>query len=126
MDAVEFIKVIGRLCKAQEYCCDCPLQGTACGEAEDTIVKCDSIESAQKMVKICEQWSKDHPAKTRQSEFLKMFPKADLKIIPRLLPCSLDGTLKPLRCAKYGYLSITCRCDKCRDDYWKEEVTDND
>lgn len=24
------------------------------------------------------------------------------------------------------YLSITCRCDRCRDDYWNEEVTDND
>lgn len=20
----------------------------------------------------------------------------------------------------------TCRCDRCRDDYWNEEVTDNE
>ena len=72
------------------------------------------------------RWAKDNPIKTRKGEFLKMFPNAELKVITRLLPCSLDRTLKPLRCAKYGYLSITCRCDRCRDDYWNEEVTDND
>lgn len=66
------------------------------------------------------------PVKNRQSEFLKRFPNAYLNAITRLLPCLLDKTLKPLRCAKYGYLSITCRCDKCRDDYWNEEVDDND
>lgn len=89
-------------------------------------MSCYNIESVQKMVQIVEQWGKDHPAKTRKSEFLKMFPNANLIIFTRLLPCSLDKTLKPLRCAKYGYLSITCRCDRCRDDYWNEEVTDND
>lgn len=83
-------------------------------------------ESIEETISKVEQWAKDHPVKTRQSEFLKKFPDADLSDITRLLPCSLDKTLKPLRCAKYGYLSITCRCDRCRDDYWNEEVTDND
>ena len=87
-------------------------------------MSCYNIESVQKMVQIVEQWAKDHTVNTRQSEFLKNFPNADLKTIARLLPCSLDRTLKPLRCGKYGYLSITCRCDKCRDDYWNEEVSE--
>lgn len=86
----------------------------------------DSVESIEETISKVEQWAKDHPVKTRRGEFLKMLPNADLIICTRLLPCSLDKTLKPLRCAKYGYLSITCRCDKCRDDYWNEEVTDND
>lgn len=33
-----------------------------------------SVESIGEMISIVEQWSKDHPIKTRQSEFLKMFP----------------------------------------------------
>ena len=86
----------------------------------------DAIKSIDKAVSKVEQWAKEHPIKTRQSEFLKMFPNAYLKTITRLLPCSLDKTLKPLRCAKYGYLSITRRCDRCRDAYWNEEGTDND
>lgn len=126
MDAVKFIKQINRLCEAQEDCKDCPLIGHACDVNTATIMSCYNIESVQKMVQIVEQWAKDNPVKTRQSEFLKMFPNAYLETITRLLPCSLDRTLKPFRCAKYGYLSITCRCDRCRDDYWNEEVTDND
>lgn len=126
MDAVKFIKEINRLCEAQEDCKDCPLIGHACDVNTATIMSCYNIESVQNMVQIVEQWAKVHPVNTRQSEFLKMFPNAYLETITRLLPCSLDGTLKPFRCAKYGYLSITCRCDKCRDDYWNEEVTDND
>ena len=84
----------------------------------------NSVKSIEETISKVEQWAKDHPVKTRQSEFLKMFPNAYLKTITRLLPCSLDKTLKPLRCAKYGYLSTTCRCDRCRDDYWNEDVSE--
>lgn len=125
MDAVEFFKTVNRLCKNQG-CEECPIykkeNNMCCMVGFDD----DSIKSIKETVSKVEQWAKDHPVKTRKSEFLKMFPNAYLETITRLLPCSLDSTLKPFRCAKYGYLSITCRCDRCRDDYWNEEVTDND
>lgn len=123
MDAVKFFKTVNRLCKNQS-CEECPVykNDMCCMVGFDE----DSIKSIEETISKVEQWAKDHPAKTRQSEFLKLFPNAYLNTITRLLPCSLDKTLKPLRCAKYGYLSITCRCDRCRDDYWNEEVTDND
>lgn len=121
MDAVEFFKTVTRLCRNQDFsACPAAKKGRCMIGLADYSVK-DIEETISKV----EQWAKDHPVKTRQSEFLKMFPNADLKIITRLSPCSLDGTMKPLRCAKYGYLSITCGCDRCRDDYWNEEVTDN-
>lgn len=123
MDAVEFFKTVKRLCKNQG-CEECPVYNNndmCCMVGFDD----DSIKSIEETVSKVEQWAKYHPGKTRQSEFLKMFPNADLKIITRLSPCSLDGTMKPLRCAKYSYLSITRRCDRCRFDYWNEEVTDN-
>ena len=120
MDAVEFCKTVNRMCENQ-VCKECPVY-----EDERCMVWFgdNSIRSIEKTVSKVEQWAKDHPVKTRQSEFLKMFPNADLKIITRLLPCTIDGTLKPLKCAEYGYLSITCRCDRCRDDYWNEEVSE--
>ena len=126
MDTVEFFKTANRLCKDQG-CKKCP----ACKEGVCMVMRIirldDNLgESIEPTISKVEQWAKDHPVKTRQSEFLKKFPDAYLSAITRLLPCSLDKTLKPLRCAKYGYLSITCRCDRCRDDYWNEEVTDND
>lgn len=117
----EFQKESNRLCKAYRVigCEKCPLHKCHCDTYKgltDFAYVYDAVSA----------WSDSHPIKTRQSEFLKMFPNAYLETITRLLPCSLDRTLKPFRCAKYGYLSITCRCDRCRDDYWNEEVTDND
>nr|DAT53447.1 MAG TPA: hypothetical protein [Caudoviricetes sp.] len=121
MDTVEYTKTLRRLCKSQANCLECPLHENC---EEDNYVYCNgnASEYVEKSVHIVEQWAKDNPIKTRQSEFLKKFPNAYLNTITRLLPCSLDKTLKPSRCAKYGYLSITCRCDRCRDDYWNEEV----
>lgn len=121
MDAVKFFKTMNRLCK-NRHCNECPVakEGRCLAGFDDK-----SVKNIEETISKVEQWAKDHPIKTRQSEFLKMFPNAYLKSITRLLPCSLDKTLKPFQCAKYGYLSITCRCDRCRDDYWNEEVTDN-
>lgn len=125
MDVVEFFKTADRLCK--KGCAKCPIRKKdICMVRRMARLGDISVENIEEMVSKVEQWAKDHPVKTRQSEFLKMFPNAYLKTITRLLPCSLDKTLKPLRCAKYGYLSITCRCDRCRDDYWNEGVTGND
>jgi hypothetical protein len=121
MDAVKYIKALRRLCESKRKCTECPLLNK-----EESYCIVDTGEYAEKAVQIVEQWAKDHPVKTRQSEFLKKYPDAYLSDITRLLPCSLDKTLNPLRCAKYGYLSSTCRCGKCRYDYWNEEVTDND
>ena len=116
MDAVKYVKALRRMCKSQ----------TSALYGEHGCICTNRCEDAEKVVSRVEQWAKDHPVKTRQSEFLRLFPNANLKSITRLLPCSIDSNMNPLRCAEYGYLSITCRCDRCRDDYWNEEVPDND
>lgn len=63
---------------------------------------------------------KDHPAKpvkTRQSEFLRMFPNARLYSgVVSVAPCEVDDTLS-FRC------NIDCSL-KCRRDYWLQEVTE--
>lgn len=114
MDAVEFLRTAYRMCNTYSDCDSCPASGNSC-----FVNPIDRRRNPDGVVAAVENWSKDHPVKTRQSEFLKMFPNADLT---RLLPCHVEKDKRPMRCAKYGYLSITCRCDRCRDDYWNEEV----
>jgi len=115
MDAVEFFKTVYRLCKNQA-CEKCPIweKGTCMAGV------CDySVENIEKTISKVEQWAKEHPIKTRQSEFLKMFPNADLcRDVINILPCSVEKEMS--KCCDNK------RCVECRREYWLEEVTDND
>ena len=124
MDAVEFFKTVNRLCKNQRCCTECPIHKNGMGcmvNADD-----DSVKSIEETVSKVEQWAKEHPIKTRQSEFLKLFPNADIQRIYTLFPCVMDQTIRPTRCVKYESFSSPKKCVECRNDYWTDEVTDND
>lgn len=82
MDTVEFFKTANRLCKDQG-CNKCP----ACKEGMCMVMRMirlddNSVKSIEETILKVEQWAKDHPVKTRQSEFLKKFPNAYLNTIP--------------------------------------------
>ena len=116
MDAVEYVKTQYRLCRSKDNCSKCPLQ-----DKENCCCIMDTIEYVEKAVQIVEQWAKEHPVKTRQSEFLKMFPNAHksgrvLDICPQDLNIEY---MPPKRCENIS-------CSACKTDYWNEEVTDND
>ncbi len=131
MDAVEYIKEAKRICKSRGVCksvsSKCPLldENGHC-IATAGICAADIIEKTEKAVQIVEQWVKCNPIKTRQSEFLKKFPNADMQEISVLFPCAMDQTIRPTRCVKYESFSSPQKCVECRKDYWHEEVTDND
>lgn len=123
MDAVEFFKTASRLCKNRQ-CRECPVcKDGMCmvrrmAVLDDTSV--ENIEEIEKTVSKVEQWAKDHPAKTRQSEFLKMLPNAVIDEDDGILgirPCDID---ERIGCTNEK------GCDGCRRKYWLEEVTDND
>ena len=100
MDAVEFYRWFARYCTTS-YCGACNKDG----------------RDAEKIVREIEQWAKDHPVKTRQSEFLKMFPNAPksgrvLDICPKDLNIEY---MPPKRCENIS-------CSACKTDYWNEEV----
>ena len=84
----------------------------------------DSTKSIVETISKVEQWAKDHPVKIRQSEFLKMFPNADMQRIYTLFPCVIDQTIRPTRCNKYKSFSSQKKCVECCDDYWNEEVSE--
>ena len=113
MDAVEYLKALGRLCN--DYLCgdNCPLIDICHDASDDGYVR---------KVQIVEQWAKEHPVKTRQSEFLKMFPSAlidggSLCICPKILDSKTYST--DTGCNHIGS-SITCR--DCRRDFWLKEI----
>lgn len=124
MKPQDFVKEYSRLCDAyrlpQKSACrtDCPFINMRCAFPEN--VNINHPERFKKTYNIVEKWSDTHPAKTRQSEFLKMFPKAVIDEDDGILcirPCDIDE-------------SIGCTngkgCDDCYRKYWLAEVTDND
>lgn len=108
MDAVEFVKTVNRLCKNQS-CKECPVvkEGRCMAGFDDK-----SVKSIEETISKVEQWAKDHPVKTRQSEFLKMFPNAPkigrvLDICPQNLNIEY---MPPKRCENIS-------CGACKTDY---------
>lgn len=110
MDAVDFIKNRARICRAYNDCVDCILSDF-CGHTCD---KQDAYQVAEQAVANVLEWVKEHPVKTRQSEFLKRYPEAEIGDdgYPSVAPCQLYARL----CEDKG------ECDKCRRDFWLKEI----
>ncbi len=107
MDAVEFLKGFDRMCEAYDkdgFCKNCPAYEYNC---------CTNFNGQENdVVQIVEQWVKEHPVKTRQSEFLKMFPNARIDDgVIFLGPCAIDNSHKCM-----------LDCKKCCHDYWLKEI----
>ena len=73
MDAVEFLRDFRRMYSSYDACTGCGLKDAQCGT---TVKDCDH----EKVIRIVEEWAKEHPVKTRLSEFKKLFPKLQLFI----------------------------------------------
>ena len=124
MDAVEFLKEAKRYC---EWCKNTTQDGKKrlCDvcyfEKLNDIFNIHSVAYC-KFVEMVEQWAKEHPVKTRQSEFLKQWPDAEIggDGLPSVAPCQLDVRLI------HGESKKDCRyrevCDKCRRDFWLKEI----
>lgn len=123
MDAVEYVKALRRLCNSQDCYFGripgCPLLNKE--DKKDGYCIANISEYAEKSVQIVEQWAKDHPVKTRQSEFLKMFPDAIIKNgIIAIWPQNICESYTPEDGCTYT------ACGLCRKRFWLTEVTDND
>ena len=113
MDAVEFLKARSRMCNDNVCEGDCPLFYCCNDRIDDNMVE---------LVSIVEQWAKEHPVKTRQSEFLKMWPDAKISDdgLPAIAPCQLNVLFI------HGKVQKDCEergvCNKCRRDFWLKEI----
>lgn len=70
-------------------------------------------------VEIIEKWASEHPVKTRQSEFLKLYPNArlDEENFITICPCELNNDMEHETCVHKS-------CPNCRKNYWSHEVTE--
>lgn len=116
MDALEFLKERKRICKSYEACGGCPLKIGNCGLSASM-----SDEEYERIITAVEQWSKEHPRKTRQSVFLKQWPTAKidesgcLNVCPYLVSATHrneDG----------GCAIMQLKCFDCRHEFWMKEV----
>ena len=119
MDALEFLKEHKRMCneysRSYNGCCDCPLVSHC------SISSTASDDDNKKTVDVVEQWSKEHPRKTRQSVFLKQYPEADIDAngVVGLCPMSIS--------AVHRDSDGDCKhpekmCRDCRREFWMQEV----
>lgn len=114
MDAMEYLKTLRRMCNCE--CSKCEL-----GKRLGVLDTCALWQKAnpEEAVAIVEKWAKEHPIKTRQSEFLKLFPGVDVD--------ETDGCLTLNPCIIYEKMRKECAgklCHECRKAFWLAEVED--
>lgn len=127
INAVEFLKEKDRMCRTilivggfVGRCDECEI-----GKRRTSGQTCDKyiVKHPEEAVEIVERWTKNHPKKTRQSEFLKLFPEAPIfEGVLEIEPCKLVGSkLNTEECHSYDEFGLS-GCYECRKKYWNEEV----
>ena len=102
------------MCESFTGCKDCPL----CDSCD---ILHSSNEELQHRADVVEKWSKEHPIKTRQSEFLKLFPNAPLNnAILTICPQDVDRSIKDFYC------DDMTTCGTCRKQFWLTPIDTND
>ena len=107
MDAVDCIKAVNRMLKSGTI--DCAIQ---------KYISAQKKNDYEGMVEAAEQWAAEHPVKTRQSEFLKHYPGAQITIDGFLHACPMDVS------SDTGINCSAQTCTECRKAFWLAEVED--
>lgn len=118
MDVVEFLREKERMCRSYncKSCVKCPCADINNGF--DMTCDCLEAEKPEEFVDIIEKWPAEHPVKPRKSEFLKMFPNADLMRggVINICPRSTDVNYKKQE------ECYDTDCGDCMKEYWLAEV----
>lgn len=116
MDAVKYLKTLRRMCNRE--CSECEF-----GKKLGVLDTCALWQKAnpEEAVAIVERWAAEHPIKTRQSEFLKLFPGAEPTKdgILAICPNAFSPVYKDERglCTRHNV-----ECDNCCREFWSAEV----
>lgn len=114
MDAVEFIRERNRMCKHFRGCAKCPADGMICSTIWE-------MNDAERLVQIVGEWAKEHPHKTRQSEFLEQWPEA--RVDKNGIPCICPADITENQRDEDGECANPMEnCHKCRREFWTQEV----
>ena len=111
MDVMEFFSEFRRMCKSTSDCTKCQYHGDKCDNAIDLL---------EKTVAMVEQWSKEHPRKTRQSVFLEQYPEAWVDEDGCLRIC--PNGISPWHRSEDGECITADKWADCRHEFWMQEV----
>ena len=115
MDAVKFLKERARMCEANQTG-EMTCENCAAYKGVSHCYKLGEPKDPEKLVAIVEQWAAEHPAKTRQNEFLKHYPGARISAHGCLNACPMDV---------FSDTGINCNaqpCFECKKEFWLAEV----
>lgn len=115
MDAVEFLVERKRLCDSYRGCVGCPF-----GAAECVVRDMTSEHTCKRIVTAVEQWSKEHPRKTRQSVFLEQWPEAKIDVNGAVSLCPMYISAAHRDDGECDFPRKMCR--DCRREFWMHEV----
>lgn len=109
-----FLQEWDRMCSSYNQCSECDVYKKFDGNIKCVI----HIKNHWKQIlEIVQKWSNEHQPKTRQSEFLGLFPNAKM----------LNGVLD--LCPKSADTKQLCKgisgktnCHNCKESYWLSEV----
>lgn len=117
MDALKFIEERNRMCNyygggnALSECAECPALQR----------KCLSVRSVTaEYITAVEQWSKEHPRKTRQDVFLEQYPEAWVDEDGCLRIC--PNGISPWHRSEDGECITADKCADCRHEFWMQAV----
>lgn len=102
MDAVEFMKEYNRMCDIDGSCGACDYRNELInqikfiGEFERETCLMLTMENPEFSVEYVEQWSKEHPKKTRLQDLLKKYPNTPLNIYGT--PDFCPGSIGMVKC----------------------------
>ena len=127
MDAVEFLRAKHRFCEYQRkknhsqnkgWCQDCPIFAVV---EKHQCYTCDRFvdEKPVEAVQFVEEWAKEHPVKTRLSEFLKLCPNV-----------SIQAGSCPSLCIKIFDSTVSCKdsksCLDCKKKFWLTPIEEEE
>ena len=116
MDALEFLRERRRMCNSYKDCEGCPFDDSKC--SINALLYDDEYDRS---VAIVEQWSKEHPRKTRQSVFLEQYPEADIDGYGVITICPAK-LFKAHRSGNRRCNNQEKLCIDCRREFWMQEV----
>lgn len=121
MDAMKFLSEAKRMCNNAGPCNTCDASAF-CGFTSVFPRDFGEVDQMQKMVKLVEKWAEEHPRKTRQSDFLRLFPQVMLTDdgIIDLCPSRLSENYRVPGTTLCG--SVDKNCSSCLREFWGQEV----
>ena len=105
MDAVKFVETLQRKIKNENR--------------DEIIIR--TTDDANLFVDLVEEWSREHPIKTRQSVFLKQYPEAEIGSngVVALCPMSISANHRDSN-GECNYPERVCK--DCKREFWSQEV----